>query len=100
MNTNYSPAQLIHFAEEGLLGKAEMAELLPSEPRAEFLHECAVIERDVTRACAAHGEFCLASGCALEGQSCLNAILSAGPAFNKACGQLWLALYKASNPAV
>lgn len=97
MNTNYSPAQLMHFAEQGLLAKAEMAQLLPSEPRAEFLDGCAQIEKDFTRACAAEGDFCLASGCALEGESCLNALLKAGPEYNKACGRLWLPFYRSSK---
>ena len=99
MNTNYSPAQLMHFAEEGILVKAEMAGLLPSESRDEFLDGCAQIEKDFTRACAAQGDFCLASGCALEGESCLNALLNAGPEYNKACGRLWVPLYRSSKHA-
>ena len=99
MNTNYSPAQLMHFAEQGILAKAEMAHLLPSESRAEFLHACEEVEKDFTRACAADGDFCLASGCALEGESCLNALLKAGPEYNKACGRLWLPLYRSSKHA-
>ena len=93
MKTNYSAAQLMHFAEEGILAKDEMAQLLPEGPRASFLAACAQVEKDFTRACAAQGDFCLASGCALEGESCLNALLKAGPAFNKACGQVWLPIY-------
>jgi hypothetical protein len=100
MNTNYSPAQLMHFAEQGILAKADMAQLLPAEPRAEFLDACAGVEKDFTRACAADGDFCLASGCALEGESCLNALLKAGPEYNKACGRLWLPLYRSSKHAV
>jgi hypothetical protein len=99
MNTNYSPAQLMHFAEQGILAKADMAQLLPAEPRAEFLDACARVEKDFTRACAADGDFCLASGCALEGESCLNALLKAGPEYNKACGRLWLPLYRSSKHA-
>lgn len=99
MKTNYSPAQLMHFAEQGLLAKMEMAELLPSEPRAEFLNACAQVEKDFTHACAAQGDFCLASGCALDGESCLNALLNAGPEYNKACGRLWLPLYRSSKHA-
>ena len=99
MNTNYSPAQLMHFAERGILDKAEMAGLLPSEARGAFLDACGEVEREFTRACAAHGDFCLASGCALEGESCLNAILKAGPEYNKACGRLWVPLYRSSKHA-
>lgn len=97
MNTNYSPAQLMHFAEQGVLAKAEMAQLLPTEPRGAFLEACALIEKEITRACAADGDACLESGCALEGESCLNALLKAGPEYNKACGRLWLPLYRSSK---
>jgi hypothetical protein len=97
MNTHNSTAQLMHFAEQGLLAKDELAQLLPLGLRAEFLNGCAEVERDFTRACAAEGDFCLASGCALEGESCLNALLKAGPEFNKACGSLWVPLFQASE---
>jgi hypothetical protein len=100
MTTNTSAAQLMDFAAEGMLDKAALAQLLPPEPREAFLAACAQIERDFTRACAAHGEFCLASGCALEGESCLNALLNAAPAYNKACGQIWLPLFRSSRPVV
>lgn len=96
MNTNYSAAQLMHFAEEGLLDKFEMAHLLPPAPEAEFLRACADIERGLTQACIDLGDHCLASGCAMQGESCLNAILKAGPEYNKACGRVWVALF--SNP--
>jgi ABC-type transport system involved in cytochrome bd biosynthesis fused ATPase/permease subunit len=33
MNTEYSPSQLMNFAERGMLAKREMADLLPEEPR-------------------------------------------------------------------
>ena len=99
MNTHYSAAQLMHFAEQGLLAKGELADLLPSELRAGFLSECAEVEKDFTRACAADGNFCLPSGCALEGESCLNALLKAGHEYNKACGWLWLPLFRSSKHA-
>jgi hypothetical protein len=97
MNTNYSAAQLIHFAEQGLLDKFEMAHLLPPAPKADFLNACGDIEKALTQACADHGDHCLASGCAMQGESCLNAILKAGPEYNKACGRVWVALF--DNPA-
>ena len=100
MTTNASAADSMDFTAEGMLDKDALARLLPPEPRAFFLAGCAQIERDLTRACAAHGDFCLASGCALEGESCLNALMNAAPAYNKACGQLWLPLYRSSRPGV
>ena len=97
MNTNYSAAQLMHFAEQGLLDKFEMAHLLPPATEVDFLRACEDVEKALTRACTDHGDHCLASGCAMEGESCLNAILNAGPEYNKACGRQWVALF--SNPA-
>lgn len=99
MTTNSTAAELMDFAAEGMLDKEALAQLLPSEPRAVFLEGCAKIEKDLTRACAARGEFCLASGCALEGESCLDALLNAAPEYNKACGRLWLPLFRSSQHA-
>ncbi len=99
MTTNSSTAELMDFAADGMLDKEVLAQLLPPEPRDAFLAGCAQIERDFTRACAAHGDFCLASGCALEGESCLNALLNAAPEYNKACGRLWLPLFRCSKHA-
>jgi len=97
MNTDYSPSQLINLAKRGMLAKTEMAELLPEQSQAEFLAACARVEHAVTDACAAHGDFCLASGCAMDGEVCLNALLNAGLDFNKACAQLWLPLFRSST---
>ena len=99
MITAYSSSQLITFAERGMLDKLYMADLLPEEPRAAFLTACAGVERALTRACAAQGDFCLPGGCACEGETCLNALLNASPAYNKACGELWLPLFRSSKPA-
>ena len=94
MTTNSTTAALINVTAEEMLDKDALAQLLPPELRAVFLEGCAQIEKDLTRACAARGEFCLASGCALEGESCLDALLNAAPEYNKACGRLWLPLFK------
>lgn len=100
MSTNNSAADLMGLAADGMLDKDVLAQLLPPEPRDAFLAGCAQIERDFTHACAAHGEFCLASGCALEGEACLNALLNAAPAYNKACGHIWLPLFRSSRPGL
>jgi hypothetical protein len=97
MITNYSAAELMHLAQEGTLEKEELAELLPSELRCAFRTACGEVEKDLTRACAAHGTFCLPSGCALEGEACLDALLNAAPAYNKACGEIWLPLFRSSK---
>jgi len=99
MTTEYSSAQLMSFAERGMLDKAEMADLLPEDSRPAFLAACADVEREFTRECAAHGNFCLPEGCALEGEACLNALLKLGPEYNKACGSLWLPLFRSSKHA-
>jgi hypothetical protein len=99
MSTHYSAAQLMHLAEEGLLEKQELADLLTPELRCEFLNGCEAVERDFTRACATDGNFCLPGGCALEGEACLNALLKVGPEYNKACGWLWLPLFRSSKHA-
>ena len=99
MTTDYATAQLINFAERGMLAKGEMAGLLPEESRAAFLAACGEMEEAITEACTARGDFCLASGCSLEGEVCLNALLNAGPEYNKACGRLWVPLYRSSKHA-
>ena len=49
MNTNYSAAQLMHFAEQGLLEKFEMAHLLPPATEVDFLRACEDVEKALTR---------------------------------------------------
>lgn len=98
MTTNTSAADATNFTLDSGLDKDTLAELLPTESRAAFLAGCAQVERDLTRACAANGDTCLASGCALEGESCLNAVLKAGSEYNKACGRIWLPLFRSSRP--
>lgn len=93
MITNCSAEQLMRRAEAGELSKSEMAYLLSSDPRWSFLQACAEVERRITTSCAAEGHYCLESGCALQGEACLDALLNAGPAFQQACGQLWVPLF-------
>ena len=99
MITNNSTAGRMDFTLESVLDKDALARLLPSEPRAVFLAGCAQVEKELTRACAARGDVCLESGCALEGESCLNALLNVVPEYNQACGRLWLPLFRSSKPA-
>jgi hypothetical protein len=96
MTTNNSSPEMMDFTAETLLDKEMLAQLLPSEPRAVFLAGCAHVERNLTRECAEHGG-CLESGCALEGESCLNAVLNAAAEYNSECGRLWLPLFRSSD---
>jgi hypothetical protein len=93
MNTTYSAGQLMQRAEEGLLSKTEMADLLAHDPQRSFLHACEQVEREITQSCADDGHNCLESGCAMKGEACLNALLKSGPAYHKACARLWVPLF-------
>jgi hypothetical protein len=93
MITNYSAGQLMRRAEAGELSKTEMADLLSSDPRWSFLQACAEVERRITTSCAAAGDNCLESGCAFQGEACLEALLNAGPAYQQACGRMWLPFF-------
>lgn len=93
MITNYSAGQLMRRVEAGELSKTEMADLLSSDPRWSFLQACGEVERRLTMLCAAEGHNCLESGCALQGEACLEALLNAGPAYQQACGRIWVPLF-------
>jgi hypothetical protein len=86
-------AELIESAEHGLCSKAELAELLAPDARHAFLDACAKIERRFRDECAGHGDLCLESGCAMEGEACLDALLKAGPAYPIAYGRAWTAIF-------
>ena len=99
MTTDYSADELMQRAVEGTFDKAQLADLLPSEWRSRFFAACDDVEREFTRACTTAGDPCLASGCALEGGVCLNALLNAGPAYNKACGRVWVRVFRSLQRA-
>lgn len=94
METIDVAGQLMELAEEGCLPKTAMANLLEPDARWTFLEACAQVEKDFTARCAAKGDFCLASGCALEGEACLDALIQAGPEFYRACARAWLPLFR------
>ena len=98
MTTTNSSPELMDVTAEPMLNKDTLAELLPAETRAAFLAGCAEVERNLTHACAAKGG-CLESGCALDGESCLNAVLNGAHEYNKACRELWLPLFQSSTHA-
>ena len=93
VQTAASPDQVIEAARAGRLHKLELAELLKPAPRAAFLGFCAGIERRYTEACTAKKDPCLASGCALEGEICLQPLENAGVEYDRACGNAFVELY-------
>jgi hypothetical protein len=96
MNTKaQTPAQLMATAAEGLLTKAELAELLAVGHRQPFLDACAHIEKTYTEDCPAknHGP-CLEAGCSAEGEICLQPLLHAGSEYHKSCAVAWLPIFR------
>jgi hypothetical protein len=95
-NGNESGAfdRLVESAEAGRLEKAELASLLNSDARPVFLEACSAIERRLQDECAASGDPCLEDGCAMDGEACLQAVLKAGPEYQKACGAAWIKLFR------
>ena len=85
--------RFIQYAVEGRLTKHALATRLAAEPRRHFLDACAAIEKKFTDDCTAAGDHCLESGCALEGEVCLQPLLRAGTEYHKACGAEWIRLF-------
>ena len=77
-------------AREGRLSKDTLAGLLEGKSRSEFLAACAQIEKRFTEECTATGDPCLDSGCALEGEICLQPLLQDESAYLKALGAEWI----------
>ena len=89
-----SPERLMRFAERGQFSKFTLASLLEPNRRQQFLDACAAIEKRFTEECGDHGDTCLADGCAMDGDVCLQALLKAGDAFQKACAAEWIRVFK------
>jgi hypothetical protein len=87
------PERLMTHAAEGRLTKHALATLLTIEPRRVFLDACAAIEKQYTDDCAAGNDPCLESGCAAEGEVCLQPLLRAGADYHKACAAEWVKLF-------
>ena len=90
-----TPEQLMKIAEQGRLPKHAMAALLAIEHRQAFLDACAVIEKKYTENCAANDP-CLESGCAVEGEICLQPLLRTGTEYHRACTVEWIKVF--ANP--
>jgi hypothetical protein len=89
-----SPERLMAFAAQGRVDKQILGRLLDSSQGRAYLDACTVIERQYTAECGGAGDPCLASGCSLEGESCLEPLLKAGPEYQKACGAVWNTLFE------
>ena len=91
-----TPEQLMTFAAEGHLPKQVLLNLVTIGKRRAYLDACAVIEKKYTDDCAAKNDPCLESGCAVEGEICLQPLLRAGSEYHKACAAEWIKTF--ANP--
>jgi hypothetical protein len=89
-----SPEKLMTFAADGHLTKQVLGSLLGAEDALTYRDACTFIEKQYTDACAAKDDPCLESGCALEGDICLDPLLRAGRAYHKACGAAWRIVFE------
>jgi hypothetical protein len=89
-----SPGKLMTFAAQGHLTKQVLGSLLDADDRQTYLDACTVIEKRYTADCAAKHDPCLESGCALEGEVCLEPLLRAGLEYHRACGAAWKLLFE------
>lgn len=80
-------------ATAGRLSKHALVSLLAPAARPAFLAACAKIELKYTEDCRALNDPCLDSGCSMEGDRCLQPLLRAGTAYDKACGTEWAKLF-------
>ena len=88
-----TPEQVMTEAIEGRFSKHALTGLLAPEARPAFAAACARIEIAYTERCRASNDPCLESGCSMEGDRCLQPLLVAGTAYDKACGAEWAKLF-------
>jgi hypothetical protein len=89
-----SPERLMNFAAEGHLTKQLLGSFLGAEDAEAYLDACTVIEKRYTADCTSKNDPCLESGCALEGEVCLEPLLTAGLDYHKACAAAWRILFE------
>jgi len=89
-----SPEKLMTFAAAGRLTKQVLGSLLGPGDAQAYLDVCAVIERQYTADCTAKDDPCLESGCAVEGEICLEPLLRADREYRRACGAAWKPLFE------
>lgn len=88
-----TPERLMNLAQNNGLSKLELAALLVPEKKRVYLDTCAKFKKALTEACTAKNDPCLEEGCALEGETCLNAVLKAGEIYTTAYVSMWLHLF-------
>lgn len=84
---------LVALAREGQMSKTLLAALLDPEVRPQYLDACAQIEKAYTESCTATNDPCLASGCALEGEVCLQPLLRDETGYQKECAAAWAGFF-------
>src|ERR1700694_2752654 len=85
--------ELMKFAEQGRLPKSVLVNLLDVGHRQAYLDACVVIEKKYTEDCTATNDPCLESGCALEGEICLEPLMRAGIAYQRGGADEWITLF-------
>jgi hypothetical protein len=91
-----TPQRLVACAQAGHLPKRVLVNLLTTSNRRAYLASCAAIEKHYTEECTAQHDPCLESGCAVEGDICLQPVLRAGLEYHKACAAEWATMF--ANP--
>jgi hypothetical protein len=92
-----TPERLMRFAVDGHLSKDTLAGLLAVERRPPYLRACATIEKTYTEECTGRNDPRLESGCALEGEICLQPLVKAGSEYQKACAAEWISMFRSSQ---
>ena len=88
-----TPEKLMTFAAAGRLPKRVLLRLLAVGSRQPYLDACAVVEKTYTDDCARQNDPCLESGCAVEGEICLQPLLRAGIDYQAACAAEWVKFF-------
>ena len=86
-----TPEHLMTRAAEGRLTKHALASYLTPAARRVFLDACSTIELAYTDECAT--DPCLAAGCSMDAEVCLQPVLEAGTTYHQACDAEWASLY-------
>lgn len=88
-----SPEKLMTYAADGGLTKQVLGRLLRDDDALAYVDACTVIEKRYTAECGRHSP-CLETGCAADGEICLEPLLQAGQEYFRACGAAWSILFE------